>query len=427
MARRRIRKVNHFKLDTPSARQDLPVRRKPYNGPRLARGVLLQYRRNQFDGSWVLKTCIGGNRYSAKAIGQADDFSESDGKKILTYVQAQGVARKLVTGSADEDGEINTGAMITVRQALTKYKLDLISRHASPYNATTVLKHLPDALLNKQVALLESSELTDWRNGLLDDDLKASSINRYSKSLCAALELARGNDPARIRNRDAWETGLARLPNAQKARNVVLPDHRIHVFVAAAYAKNPRLGLYVDTLAGTGARPSQASRLRVEDLHYHPTKPKLMMPKAGKGGGRTRAERKHEHFSVPISVALAKRLKAAAAGRDDDAPLLLRTDDQDWGDRPSQNYRDDVREIFTAMGEDASKMTLYCLRHSSITRMILKRLPLKLIAGLHNTSISEVERTYAKFITETEIDAMTRAGLLDEPEPEPMPVLEAAE
>ena len=67
--------------------------------------------------------------------------------------------------------------------------------------------------------------------------------------------------------------------------------------------------------AGDDRRAAEpSSGLRVEDLHDHASKPKLMMPKSGKGGGRNRSERKSERYSVPITVALAKKLKAAAAG-----------------------------------------------------------------------------------------------------------------
>jgi len=46
-------------------------------------------------------------------------------------------------------------------------------------------------------------------------------------SICAALELAAQLDP-RIRNRDAWEIGLAALPDTQVARNVILSDAQVH-------------------------------------------------------------------------------------------------------------------------------------------------------------------------------------------------------
>src|SRR6185436_3725278 len=96
-----------------------------------------------------------------------------------------------------------------------------------------------------------------------------ATINRTCRCLCAPLELARQHDE-RIQNRQAWEVGLAGLPDAQEARNVIIPDGKVREFVATAYGLDDQFGLLADTLAITGARPSQAVRLRVEDLHDHP-------------------------------------------------------------------------------------------------------------------------------------------------------------
>ena len=125
-----------------------------------------------------------------------------------------------------------------------------------------------------------------------------------------------------------------------------------------------KFGLLTDMLAVTGARPSQAVRLRVEDLHDHPVRPKLMMPKSAKGGDRNRAEKKLERYSVPITVQLAARLRAAAKGRADDAPLLLQGDGSPWGDNPGAGYHREVKQIVTAIGADPDA-TMYALRHSS--------------------------------------------------------------
>ena len=229
------------------------------------------------------------------------------------------------------------------------------------------------------------------------------------------IELAAQHDQ-NIKNRDAWKVGLVGLPDAQQARNVVLSDAQVHAFVAAAYRHDPALGLLVDTLAVTGTRPSQAVRLRVEDLHDHPARPKLMMPKSAKGGGRNRVQKKNERYSVPITPVLSKRLKAAAAGRDGDAALLLRSNGKPWNEAPCQHYHTDVRKVFTAIGE-SDKVTMYALRHSSIVRMLLKNIPIRLIAALHNTSVSQIERNYSKHVTEHSIDDITRAGLLSETGP----------
>ena len=170
-----------------------------------------------------------------------------------------------------------------------------------------------------------------------------STINRLCRCVCAALEQAAQHDK-RIQNRDAWETGLASLPDAQEARNVIIPDDKVREFVATAYALDHQFGLLADTLAITGARPSQAVRLRIEDLHDHPAKPKLMMPKSAKGGGRNRSVKKTERYSVPITVAAVSRLKAAAKGRADDAPLLLQSDGSPWGKNPGAELSSPSRQ-----------------------------------------------------------------------------------
>src|SRR6516164_4862943 len=311
------RKVRHSALESRSARLRLQIRRRPYAGPSLARGISLMYRRNKTNGTWVLKSSDGHGAYWTKGFALADDFEESDGKSVLTFYQAQDAAKRLARG---EDGSTDT-APITVDGALKDYKRDLEARNANPYNAESPRVHLTPALLAKPAQLLTAAELKKWRDSLIGK-IAPATINRVCRCLFAALELARQHDE-RIQNRQAWELGLACLPNAMEARNVVLPDDKVRDLVSAAYALDDGLGLLTDVLAITGARPSQVVRLRVEDLHDHQVRPKLMMPKSGKGGGRNRAQKKAERYSVPITTQLAARLRAAAKGSADDAPLLL--------------------------------------------------------------------------------------------------------
>jgi integrase len=243
-----------------------------------------------------------------------------------------------------------------------------------------------------------------------------ATVNRVCRCLFAALELARRHDE-RIQNRQAWEVGLAGLPDAQEARTVIISDDKVLELVAAAYRLDHQFGLLTDTLAVTGARPSQVVRLRVQDLHNHPLRPKLMMPKSAKGGGRNRSVKKTERYSVPIATQLAAKLKWAAKGRVDDAPLLLQSDGSPWHKNPGQSYHRQVNKVVTAIGLNLDEVTMYCLRHSSIVRMLLRNVPIRLVASLHNTSVAMIEKHYSRYITEHSIDDITRAGLLSEPAP----------
>ncbi|KRQ93204.1 integrase [Bradyrhizobium jicamae] len=404
------RKVSFSALESRSARLRLKIRRRPYSGPSLARGIALMYRRNKTNGTWVLKASNGHGAYWTKAFALADDFEDADAKNVLTFYQAQDQAKKLARGDEDLDS-----APITIDGALKAYKRDLEARGANPYNAESPRVHLTPVLLAKPVALLAATELKKWRDSLIGK-LAPATINRVCRCLCAALELARQHDE-RIANRQAWEIGLANLPDAQEVRNVILSDDKVREFVSTAYALDDGLGLLTDVLAITGARPSQAVRLRVEDLHDHAVRPKLMMPKSAKGGGRNRAKKKAERFSVPITVQLAARLKAAARGRARDATLLLKSDGTPWDDNPGQSYHRDIDSVVTAIGLDPAGVTMYALRHSSIVRMLLRNVPIRLVASLHNTSVAMIEKHYSKYITEHSIDDIARAGLLSESAP----------
>jgi integrase len=395
------RMIRHSALESRSARLKLAIRRKPYTGPSIARGVSLLYRRNRTNGTWVVKASNGSGGYWTQAFAEADDYDNTDGERILDFFQAQDKAKQLARGDTAADS-----APITVDLALKDYRRDLESRGAIPYNAEHPRVHLGAALLTKPVGLLTSQELKRWRDSLLGK-IAPASINRLLNGLCAALELAAQHDE-RIQNRSAWNIGLAGLPNTQQARNIILDDAKVSELVAAAYAQDPEFGLLVDTLAVTGARTSQAARLKVEDLDAG-AKPRLMMPRSGKGGGRLRIQKKAERFAVPITAALAVRLKQAAQGRSAEALLLVRSDGSSW-DQASYQIQCKTQEIVAA-AELGPEVTLYALRHSSIVRLLLKNVPIRLVAALHDTSVSQIEKNYSKHISEF-ADDHARAALL---------------
>ena len=115
------RKVSFSALESRSARLRLKIRRRPYSGPSLARGISLMYRRNKTNGTWVLKASDGHGAYWTKGFALADDFEDADAKNVLTFYQAQDAAKKLARG---EDGSADS-APITVDGALKDYRRDL--------------------------------------------------------------------------------------------------------------------------------------------------------------------------------------------------------------------------------------------------------------------------------------------------------------
>ena len=282
------RKVSFSALESRSARLRLKIRRRPYSGPSLARGIALMYRRNKTNGTWVLKASDGHGAYWTKAFGLADDFEDADAKNVLTFYQAQDQAKKLARG---DDGSADS-APITVDGALTPTgRSD--ARSANPYNAEWPRVHLTNVLLSKPVALLTATELKKWRDGLLGT-MAPSTINRLCGA-CAPPWNRRRSTTSEFRTGRRGKSGWPVCRMRKKHATSSSPTTRCGNSSPPPMASTP-VRAADRTLAVTGARPSQAVRLRVEDLHDHPVRPKLMMPKCAKGGGRNRAKKKQERY-----------------------------------------------------------------------------------------------------------------------------------
>ena len=264
------RKIRDSRLESRSARLRLPVQKKPYTGPTLARGIGLLYRRNAGAGSWVVKATDGHGATWTKAFAVADDFEDADGGHVLSYFQASDIARRLERGRDDTPDS----KPVTVAAALNAYEADLRNRGAHLANVTRVQFHMTAAFGAKPVGLLTARDLQAWRDGLIGK-MEPSSIRRTCVGLRAALELAASLDH-RITNRHVYRLGLRALPNSNKARRMVLVDEVVLRIVEAAYEIDRAFGLMVEVLAVTGARISQAARLTCADLQVDRPDPRLM-------------------------------------------------------------------------------------------------------------------------------------------------------
>jgi integrase len=397
-------KPRNAKLESATARRKLAVRKKPYY-VRLSPGIALGYRRNAGAGTWTVRVADGGAEW-IKKIALADDLEGASPPHVLSYWQAIDTARALARRQPGE--VIDESRPLTVAEALDRYETDLKARGGDPYNARHARLHLTGSILSKPVALLGATELRKWRDRLLEKGLAPGTVNRTKTGLRAALELAAAHDP-RIANERAWKVGLAALPDAHRARNVILDDATVRRVVAAAYDHDRALGLMVEVAAVTGARLSQLTRIEVADLQADGPEPRLLMPLSAKGRARNK---RHERRPVPITGALASVLKQEAAGRASDAPLLTRADGSGWGHSRTRHHRNDFRAVIEVIGLDPDEVTLYALRHSSIVRQLLANVPIRIVATLHDTLVKMIERTYSRYIA-SHSDEIARRALLE--------------
>ncbi|MCK1483410.1 site-specific integrase [Bradyrhizobium sp. 193] len=384
------RSVYSNNLKNRTNRLKLPIKKKPYK-VLIAPGIFLCYRRNTGPGTWSVEAGW------LKRFAIADDYETANNGSVLTFWQAQKKALAMVRGS-----EADSDKPVTVDEALTAYETDLKIRGGAIYNATSVRNHLSPAMLSKVVMLLTEIELLNWRDGLVAKGLKLSSANRTGKSFKAALALAAKRDK-RISNSAAWKTGLKPLKAKGGSNpprdNYYLPDSDILDVVRECYVEDADFGALIDVLAVTGTRESQALKLWPHDVRDEDAeKPRLMLWCSNKG-----KDRDPEQRSVSITAKLATMLRKRAETRGAKQPLF----DRIW------NMSARFRVVLERLDLDLT-LTPYTLRHSSIIRQIRANTPLRMIAFTHDTSVAEIERTYARYLDDVS-DDLTRRGMLSEP------------
>jgi len=105
------------KLETPTARRRLAVRKKPY-WTMISPGIHLGYRRNQGSGTWSVRVADSGAEW-IKRIAVADDLEPASPPAVLNYWQAIDQARALARRQPGE--AIDESRPLTVAEALDRY------------------------------------------------------------------------------------------------------------------------------------------------------------------------------------------------------------------------------------------------------------------------------------------------------------------
>jgi len=381
-------------IETKTARGRLPVGKVPIF-IRLGQGLSIGYRRNAGGaGVWIVRLADGKRGNVQKRLALADDLAPADGRSVMDYQQAAEAPRRLSRGDA---AEAKAAPVVTLKDAMDAYRADLIARGAGVDNVSRLMFNLAPAMLKRPVALLEVTELRKWRDAAAKR-MTPASVNRLATILKAALNLAAAKNE-RLSPR-AWEIALTAIPEATTAKNVMLPEGTIRRIVRGAREQSAEFGLLVEMLALTGARVSQLARCQVRDLVGE----RLMIPSSAKGQ-KKRAGR----IPVPIPLALADRLRVAAAERSAAGPLFIKPSGEPW--KKSDHARPFER-VIAAVGEDPNRVTSYAMRHSHITAQLLAGLPVQLVAKLHDTSASQIEKHYAATIA-SHTDELVRGAMMD--------------
>ena len=433
-------KVREVSLNTRTARlRDTKPRTKPYYR-RLTSDLHLGYYRpatQGLAGSWIARRYLGGGKYETATLGAADDKPDvpADGAKVLTFDQAQRAATEWAKREAAAARALLAGsATVTVRSAILAYIAERKEREAKAgRDAELRLTHhvLNAPLADVALLALTDANLADWRAGLRRGGrgkpdatpLAPATLARLLNDVRAALTAAAREAKAPTDLHAIIKDGMKPPKNFGRARaKQVLSNADVRKVVEAAMAHDPDFGALVMTLAATGARFDQVARITVAD--FQPCERRIMVPASRKGRG----EKCDSLIAVPLPDDVVARLRQIAVGRPNHEPLLQRWHHrQAPGDKAAgtlPRWVQDGRRPWSDSGELTrpwaatvaaagmpDNLVPYCLRHSSIVRGLLARLPAALVAKVHDTSMVMIEKHYGRFIVDAS-DGLLREAVV---------------
>jgi integrase len=364
------------KIETRSARLRLPARREPYwqtLEPGLAAGY---YRPTAGAGSWWARARAGG-RYVVEALATADDHADADGERTLNWVQAQ-VAVRAWAGRQMQAGPLTVGESVEI------YLADLQARKGARTARATrqrLAKHLPPVLGAVRLSELTAGAFLQWRNGLVpvsedEEDVRRGrdSANRTVGMAKAALNLAFAS--GLVADDRAWRRVRA-FGDVGRARRVILTEAEIQ---RLADACEPGLRELVLMGALTGARLGELTAARARDFDAEAA----TLGVRGKTGPR----------EIHLPPAAAMLLRQLASGKRPDDHLLAPPGLPCWrGTFHSKRFA-----AAAARAGLPSAAVYYTLRHSFISRALVRGVPVEAVAQHVGTSGRMIGKHYAKFV-----------------------------
>ena len=159
------RTVRDAKLESRTARTQLKPVAKPYYRA-IDEGLHLGYRKGKTAGKWVMRWYVGAQTYLTETIATADDTIDADGNAILTFFQAQGLARaRFVEKRRVAAGLPAVSGPYTVRLCIADYIAWLEANRKTAKDARWRADALILPLLGDvECAKLTTKQLRAWRD-----------------------------------------------------------------------------------------------------------------------------------------------------------------------------------------------------------------------------------------------------------------------
>ncbi len=151
------RTVRDARLGSRTARAELVAQGKPYYRA-LDPGLHLGYRKSAAGGKWVVRSYTGAGVYKVETIAVADDKADADGATVLSFSQAQAVARERHAAHQRTAKGLpgRPAGLYTVRVCIEEYLSYLAEKRKSAADA----RYRAEALILPALGDVRCEELT---------------------------------------------------------------------------------------------------------------------------------------------------------------------------------------------------------------------------------------------------------------------------
>lgn len=406
------RTVRDASLESRTARSRLKARGKPYYRV-LEAGLHLGYRRPlKGSGKWVARHYVGDQKYEVETLAEADDFSDPDGVKILSFQQAQTLARsRMVKRAHTAAGK--TGPL-TVADAISSYVEFLETNRKSGREA----QYAADALILPTLGAIEIEALTTdqirkWHAGLVKSQprlrtkpgkeqqyreidttdpeqlrRRKSTANRILTVLKAALnrvwrdgKVASDSAWRRVEPFEGVEAARVRYASVDEAKrllNACEPDFRRLVRGALE----------------TGARYGELCALMVADFNKDSGTVQIQRSKSNKG--------RH----IILSEDGVAFFKSITLGRSGSEPMFKKDDGTEW----LRSHQADPMDDANVRAKIDPPINFHGLRHTWASHAVMNGIPMLVVAkNLGHSDTRMVEKHYGHLAPSYVADAI-RAG-----------------
>ena len=362
-----------MKIRYKTDRSKLAPKSNPYY-ELLSTGRAIGYRKRQGGkaGRWVLRT-HDGNKFIHETLGEADDFTDADGIKVLSYQQALKAA--LNKNSADPSKATVGDAL----EAWARTKEKTATSDKAKRDDRSRAERIKRAFLNITLKQLRGHMIKDWRDSFLENtanpQARMATANRNLAVLKAAL-----TDYANTHSYEGarpWDD-IEKYKRAEShgSRLLILSEEDEEYFISCM---RKDISTLLTAMQLTGARPKELQQLICQDL----VGKRLTIPMS-----------KTDQRTISLDDKKAAWFAAQCDGKSPTQPIFKRQDGEPW---PEQGHAKPIRLAVRDL-DLPNETSAYVLRHGFISRALSRGVPVAAVAKHCGTSVEMIMKTYAKFV-----------------------------